>query len=1188
MVGGPLVRSGLTLEKGPIWVWSGCGGVCRGGVRAAAAKQLLSMPDLKKKIGFDAAECRGTPPDANIVERINLNLAALGEPCFGDVGAYPLLQLSDNLVRNFRARNALLKDGLRPPVDKRIEAFLEDYLREVGEGVVRLPGKTFNLLQHGMARALSLPPDADTFKSELIESYRLANGVLHNPVNDRRTTKGVFHVAEGGLPVPEDKKSVPKVAFARLLKAALEPPEALMALPFTSTSREQARVWVSLLLRPVICPEVRGFVEEKTMEIRFFAPGSMACNLDFVESIFGNAGDPFLPENDAALDVAHWSGHTGCVILAPHLKALTKRELGLPPVAEATERQKRDGMCWEDPAERYNDGGAFKITARTEAGVVVTLIADNYFGYCKKEVKTQIGFAANLYGLCEEEHAGGTVAFASYDLGETFSLSPTIEEELRSFASVVEDFGDRMELQPEGYGMDLAHPSVVYVPEDASFSLSEQTITWTNAAGPQSIKLLAGRIHLLPNGYKVELVKPAEGRRWRLIGSVPEATNCHKPCTVSGGGKSEISKPIADAIIHAPFYISDLKRDFDAVEEIIGGHYGNRFKEASRNRDNSRPILGPQRSLGSVIKLLTPSPEYTEAHNAFVRGIPTHIKELVLLVKRFHKPDWGDNWRERFSVDIINGISGHELKYRDNKVIASYLRVGYDDNGLWRVFSLRKDFFPAAKIQTEDDITASVVVPWEQIPGQPGRSQGGSSVKIAQNCEFRLFQRPDDAIIRGYDRKTEMDMAQAVNFFSNYQPLSRSEVRDMVEDAVRFDAFTDPMKALLTDFAAGGEGDPSYVVANSNPRMVDGAPTKNPRYLQNRSTLENPRSVHVAEMGARLKRKLRSEEPVLFPVNALLPGRRNNPPEGAIRSLAVFNPIHYLPLPEAFMEFISSMTGKSPSTTGAGSEGALTKAPFNALLPITDLNNALVAAALTELDAFVTAAGYVGPRFRVDHDISLLVPEIWCRMRKFERQPAWLIEQGFLERVPSMEWEGQALPVGLLGYRINQAFVNYFLGRIFTSPEVLFSEDMLQPEKQDLAIFADGLDNMLVTHQTVARNYFADGSIELACPPLKALLHIMRDGHFEGKGIDDPAIRALFEPGQIIASDWYAARLRCRADEDAAHWTRLQAYLEAYDQPFAGLEGLRAYVRERLQAARGPGAVEALRGTLGRETAFRP
>ena len=54
---------------------------------------------------------------------------------------------------------------------------------------------------------------------------------------------------------------------------------------------------------------------------RFFAPGSLVSNLDFVENIFGNAGDPFLPENDAGLDVDHWTGHTGCVILAKLLGA---------------------------------------------------------------------------------------------------------------------------------------------------------------------------------------------------------------------------------------------------------------------------------------------------------------------------------------------------------------------------------------------------------------------------------------------------------------------------------------------------------------------------------------------------------------------------------------------------------------------------------------------------------------------------------------------------------------------------------------------------------------------------------------------------------------------------------------------------------------------------------------------------
>ena len=78
-------------------------------------------------------------------------------------------------------------------------------------------------------------------------------------------------------------------------------------------------MFVSLLLRPVVCPEIPGMEAEKSMEMRFFAPGNLVGNLDFVESIFGNGGNPYLAEFDSALDVEHWTGHTGCVILAPHL-----------------------------------------------------------------------------------------------------------------------------------------------------------------------------------------------------------------------------------------------------------------------------------------------------------------------------------------------------------------------------------------------------------------------------------------------------------------------------------------------------------------------------------------------------------------------------------------------------------------------------------------------------------------------------------------------------------------------------------------------------------------------------------------------------------------------------------------------------------------------------------------------------
>ena len=86
----------------------------------------------------------------------------------------------------------------------------------------------------------------------------------------------------------------------------------------------------------------------------------------------------------------------------------------------------------------------------------------------------------------------------------------------------------------------------------------------------------------------------------------PRPTLCHKPCTVSGGGKSEISKPISDAIIQGPVFVADFERDFEHVNELIKRDYSDRFRDERAPKKDSRPILSSERSLGSVIKLLTP------------------------------------------------------------------------------------------------------------------------------------------------------------------------------------------------------------------------------------------------------------------------------------------------------------------------------------------------------------------------------------------------------------------------------------------------------------------------------------------------------------------------------------------------------------------------------------------------------
>lgn len=1144
--------------------------------------------NLKTAIGITPGKRETPSRDPFLLEYANLKLAALGQPIFGESKDFRFMDLATPLLRDYQEKNRLLS-GYLCPADFRIQSFIDSYLSDLPseEPRPRLPSDTFAVDRHGLSRMLSLPPDEDKFSSDIVESYRIHQGVLHNPKSDRRTTKGVFHVAEGGLPIPADKLAVPKATFARILEKALQPPPELMRLPFTDSQKDKAELWVSLLLRPVVCPEVPGTIDEKRYEVRFFAPGNLVSNLDFVESIFGNAGDPFLPENDSALDSKGWTGHTGCVILAPHLVTLTKKELGLPNIADATDRQKRDGMCWESEDERYNGGTAFKATARTADGVVVTVIADNYFGYCKKEVKTQISFSANLYGLVEEEHSGGAIAFRSYDLGEDFHLPRDLVDNDYSFDDLVRLHGDHILVQPEGYAVDKQYETIIYVPQDARFSLREQLISWGSDDAKQTLHLKPSVTYVFPSGYKVEMARKHSGQRWRLIGTLAEGTYCHKPCTVSGGGKSEISKSIADAMIYGPAIVADFQKDFDRVEEMINKDYADRFKTQIDNPQESRRVLSEKRTLGSVVKLLTPSGEYSDEYNAWLESIPFYIKELVFIVKRFWKPDWGENWRERFRVDLVNGAYGNELKYRDNKMVSQYLRVGYTQDGAWRTFGLRKDFAPAFKIQMEDDITASVILPREDVTGL-SKSWDNPSVKISENCEFRLFQRPDDAIHRGYDKRTEQDMSEPGNFLSNYEPLTKDDAAAIIEDTIRFEQYTDPIKEIIKSFVADEKS--TYLCLPSHPRIVDGKPTKNPRYLQDRDDLVDPRHLYLGQLGIRLFRGLKMNQKAPMPVNAVLPGRRNNPPEPGIRSLAVFNPIHYLPLPEFFMEVISSMTGKSPSTTGAGSEGALTKGPFNALPPIVDLNNALVSFLLTDYAPFISAAGYVGPNCRVDHDVSLLVPEIWCRLRREERKPEWLIENGMLEKCEDIEHAGKTIPSSLLGYRITEKFVARFFGRMFANPAAVFTPEMIRPETQDLDVFADGMDNIMATHNRVSKLYFDDGSVdEGACPPLKALLHIMRDGEFEGKGINHPEIRSLFDRQAMLDSDWYAERIACRQAADKKllqrHINDLQRFV---DQPTHASEVSRLDIPERIKEAKAElekhsskAFADGLKGTLG-------
>ena len=84
------------------------------------------------------------------------------------------------------------------------------------------------------------------------------------------------------------------------------------------------------------------------------------------------------------------------------------------------------------------------------------------------------------------------------------------------------------------------------------------------------------------------------------------------------------------------------------------------------------------------------------------------------------------------------------------------------------------------------------------------------------------------------------------------------------------------------------------------------------------------------------------------------------------------------------------------------------------------------------------------------------------------------------------------------------------------------------------------------TNKRVAEMYIADGGADMAVPPLKALLHIMAKGEYEGMTLESPEFRAMWKRENIIKSDWYKARLQCFQDKEVKRLERGLEYTENF------------------------------------------
>src|SRR5699024_4633306 len=130
---------------------------------------------------------------------------------------------------------------------------------------------------------------------------------------------------------------------------------------------------------------------------------------------------------------------------------------------------------------------------------------------------------------------------------------------------------------------------------------------------------------------------------------------------------------------------------------------------------------------------------------------------------------------------------------------------------------------------------------------------------------------------RGYDKQTERDIAAGA-FLSNFAPLERSDAQAIMSDTMGAWEYSEPMRELIRS-VADGEHEERYFVSSAHPRIVDGARTKNPRYLPGRPG-QPPRREGARGAARPAQRRRRRRGP------AKQPGRGEHPAPLRLRPAA--------------------------------------------------------------------------------------------------------------------------------------------------------------------------------------------------------------------------------------------------------------------------------------------------------------
>ena len=266
----------------------------------------------------------------------------------------------------------------------------------------------------------------------------------------------------------------------------------------------------------------------------------------------------------------------------------------------------------------------------------------------------------------------------------------------------------------------------------------------------------------------------------------------------------------------------------DSVTAILDGLFPGLPRGIPSN-DTARPILTSSARWGRSSSCSPLRQEYTDRLQRVDPQSPQPPSRSSR-VKRYYRPEWGDDWREHFTVDRINGHLGHELKLDGQKLRQHYCASATIRDGSWRMFK------SAARLLTRPRRSRSRTTSRHPPSSAPPRPISTPTTPIQASSWWRTARACSSSV-----PTTRSTAARHAGRSGHRHPghvpvqlraADPEQSRAIVDHVVEFDKYSEPMKQPLTRL----RGTPSRRLRRLLRPSATGRrqPSKNPRYLQQR------------------------------------------------------------------------------------------------------------------------------------------------------------------------------------------------------------------------------------------------------------------------------------------------------------------------------------------------------------------